>query len=148
MLENDFLEPIYIYIFSSAFRCVGMNKIFHLKRKTMKKKKNLLCFAILITLFFSCSPSLIPFSQRKYRDFHKLEDYADAEIKSTSEEIAALTDKISTLAEILNNNIDTKFQEIDKFEGLKSDIVLNLQEVATLIVQRLSDDKNHNIIKD
>ena len=68
--------------------------------------------------------------------------------KSTSEEINALTDKISTLAEILNNNIDTKFHEIDKFEGLKSDIVLNLQEVATLIVQRLSDDKNHNIIKD
>ena len=68
--------------------------------------------------------------------------------KSTSEEINVLNDKISTLAEILANNINTKFAEIDKFESLKSDIVLNLQEVATLIVQRLSDDKNHNIIKD
>ncbi len=68
--------------------------------------------------------------------------------KSTSEELNVLTNKISNLAEIFENNINTKFQEIDKFEGLKSDIVLNLQEVATLIVQRLSDDKNHNIIKD
>ncbi len=68
--------------------------------------------------------------------------------KSTSEEISALTQKISTIAEILGNNINTKFQELDKFEGLKSDIVLNLQEVATLIVQRLSDDKNHNEIKE
>ncbi|MBQ3101419.1 hypothetical protein IJC60_00275 [bacterium] len=68
--------------------------------------------------------------------------------KSTSEEINVLTQKISTIAEIFENNINTKFQEIDKFEGLKSDIVLNLQEVASLIVQRLSDDKNHNIIKD
>ena len=57
----------------------------------MKKKKNLLCFAILTTLFFSCSPSLIPFSQRKYRDFHKLEDYADTGIKSSSEEIFEAT---------------------------------------------------------
>ncbi len=73
---------------------------------------------------------------------------SNLERKSNSEEISTLTDKISTLAEIFKNNIDTKFQEIDKFEGLKSDIVLNLQEVATLIVQRLSDDKNHNILKD
>lgn len=51
------------------------------------KKKKILCFAMLTTLFISCSPSLIPFSQRKYRDFRKLEDYIDTGIKSSSEEI-------------------------------------------------------------
>lgn len=52
----------------------------------MKKKKFLLCFAMLTTLFISCSPSLIPFSQRKYRDFRNVEDYVDTGIKSSSEE--------------------------------------------------------------
>lgn len=73
---------------------------------------------------------------------------ANLDKKSTSEEVSALTQKISTIAEIFENNMNSKFQELDKFEGLKSDLVLNLQEVATLIVQRLSDDKNHNEIKE
>jgi len=51
----------------------------------MKKKKKLLCFAILTTLFLSCSSSLIPSSQRKYRDYRKLEDYTLTRIPTTEE---------------------------------------------------------------